>query len=103
MNGNITACINDGCADPFKEDDDSLSEEEGPKDMPANVDLVEVAIGKWPFVFVVTISEVAAGQLCADLEGWAFTHSKCVHAPVFVEQSSQPQLDFSVAHVVICR
>ena len=68
MNGNITACINDGCADPFKEDDDSLSEEEGPKDMPANVDLVEVAIGKWPFVFVVTISKVAAGQLCADLE-----------------------------------
>lgn len=64
MNGNITACINDGCADPLKEDDDSLSEVDAPKDMPANVDLVPVAVGNWPFVFVVTISNIAAGQLC---------------------------------------
>ncbi|KAL3162801.1 hypothetical protein ABBQ32_009259 [Trebouxia sp. C0010 RCD-2024] len=62
MNGNITACINDGCADPLKEDDDSLSEVDAPKDMPANVDLVPVAVGNWPFVFVVTISNIAAGE-----------------------------------------
>ena len=62
MTGNILSCINDGCARPFREEDQPWTEDQ-PQDRPANVALVAVAVGNWPFMFVVAIHEIAAGQV----------------------------------------
>jgi len=56
MNGNILAYINDGAADPMAEDPDY----EGPD---ANVQLVAVAIGRFPFMFVVATKDIEAGNV----------------------------------------
>ena len=55
MNGNILSCINDGCADPFNPEDH-------PHDKPANVQLVAIAVGRWPFMFVVAVKDIKKGQ-----------------------------------------
>ena len=55
--GNITAAINDGQADPLaKECSDDSS------DVDANVALVAIAVGNWPFLFVVATKDIAAGD-----------------------------------------
>ena len=56
MNGNILACINDGCADPFE------AEAEPPEDQLANVELIPIAVGKWPFLFVIATADIDRGQ-----------------------------------------
>lgn len=57
MNGNILSCINDGCANPFNPEDHP----DHPDDKPANVQLVTIAVGKWPFMFVVAINNIKKG------------------------------------------
>lgn len=69
MTGNILSCINDGCARPFQEEAEHETVDQ-PQDRPANVALVAVAVGKWPFMFVVATNEIAAGQLGAAW--WCF-------------------------------
>ena len=56
--GNITACINDGLGDPMSEapDPDAV-------DMAANVALVPIAVGRWPFLFIVAIEDIEAGTV----------------------------------------
>lgn len=73
MNGNILSCINDGVAEPFRDKEDPLSDEEDPlkdedqpQDKPANVALVAVAVGNWPFMFVVAMSQIAQGSMLTN-------------------------------------
>ena len=51
------ARINDGCADPFSDSNGS-----GELDRAANVRLLPVAVGKWPFLFVVTLEDIEPGD-----------------------------------------
>ena len=67
MTGNILSCINDGCARPFRGDDEPWTEDQ-PEDRPANVVLIAVAVGNWPFLFVVATKGIAAGQLASCLQ-----------------------------------
>ena len=53
--GNIMAVINDGAADP-------MTNPKSPKNRPENVSLVPISIGQWPFLFVVTVRDIAAGM-----------------------------------------
>ena len=57
MNGNILACINDGVADPMSDE----------PDRDANTQLVCIAVGCWPFMFVVATHDIEPGQvlICA--------------------------------------
>ena len=52
---NILAGINDGRVDP-------MSLTPNTKDRPANVQLLPVAVGRWPFLFMVTSDAVTAGE-----------------------------------------
>ena len=61
MTGNILSCVNDGCARPFQEEEDEPWTEDQPQDRPPNVMLVAVAVGNWPFLFVVATNDIAAG------------------------------------------
>ena len=57
MNGNILACINDGIADPMSDEPDSSADED------PNTQLVCIAVGRWPFMFVVATEDIAPGKL----------------------------------------
>ena len=50
------ACINDGSADPF-----SASPGRKMLDRAPNVRLLPVAVGSWPFLFVVTLEDIQPG------------------------------------------
>lgn len=54
--GNIMAVINDGAADPLN---DPLS----PDNHADNTALVPISVGRWPFLFVVTLTDIPAGEL----------------------------------------
>lgn len=54
--GNIMAVINDGAADPLN---DPLS----PENHADNTALVPISVGRWPFLFVVTLTDIPAGGL----------------------------------------
>ena len=80
MTGNILSCINDGCARPYQEEEDPSTEDQ-PQDRPANVALVAVAVGNWPFMFVVAKNDIAAGQLGVTCKGWGHgKRASCTHA-----------------------
>ena len=51
---NMLACINDGRADP-------LSAETSKRDRAANVQLLPVAVCRWPFLFMITSEDVTPG------------------------------------------
>ena len=51
---NLTAAINNGRANPFASDPD-------PNDREANVALTCMAVGNWPFLFVVAVKDISAG------------------------------------------
>jgi hypothetical protein len=55
---NMLACVNDGQADP-------MSAEASKRDRAANVQLLPVAVGRWPFLFMVTSEDVTPGG-CVD-------------------------------------
>ena len=74
--GNILSCINDGCAQPFREEDEPWTAE----DMPDNVVLVAISVGNWPFMFVVAKSEIAAGQPSVACTCQALTIAKVLAA-----------------------
>lgn len=57
MNGNILACINDGIADPMSDEPVSSADED------PNTQLVCIAVGRWPFMFVVATEDIAPGTL----------------------------------------
>jgi len=61
MNGNILACINDGVADPMSDEPDCSANRD------ANTQLVCIAVGCWPFMFVVATHDIEPGQvlICA--------------------------------------
>ena len=52
--GNILAAVNDGRADP-------LSFQESQLDRPPNVQLLQVAVGRWPFLFMVACQDIEPG------------------------------------------
>ena len=52
MNGNILSCINDGIADPMSDEPDSSADQD------PNTQLVCIAVGRWPFMFVVAIEDI---------------------------------------------
>lgn len=56
--GNITACINDGLANPMAEDP-------SPDDVPPNAALICIAVGRWPFLFVIAVEDIKAGASLA--------------------------------------
>lgn len=56
MNGNILACINDGVADPMSRRPDTRA------DRAANTQLVCIAVGRWPFMFVVATQDIEPGD-----------------------------------------
>ena len=73
--GNLLARINDGCADP-------MSPSPSPSqhlDRPANVRLLPVAVGNWPFLFVVTLEALKAGDATASLH-YLSTRQLCKHS-----------------------
>ncbi len=51
---NMLACINDGRADP-------MSPEASKRDRAANVQLLPVAVCRWPFLFMITSEDVTPG------------------------------------------
>lgn len=53
--GNIMAVINDGAADP-------INNPRSPQNRPENTALVPISVGRWPFLFVVTLTDIAAGM-----------------------------------------
>lgn len=55
------ARINDGCADPF-----STSSDRQELDHSANVRLLPVVVGSWPFLFVVTLQDIQPGNVDAS-------------------------------------
>ena len=65
------ARINDGCADPF-----SASRDCKELDCAANVRLLPVAIGSWPFLFVVTLEDIQPGTV-AVLDLYLYIALKC--------------------------
>ncbi|DBB03593.1 TPA: hypothetical protein ACH3X3_010928 [Trebouxia sp. C0006] len=56
---NMLACINDGRADP-------MSPEASKRDRAANVQLLPVAVCRWPFLFMITSEDVTPGELYLD-------------------------------------
>ena len=52
--GNILASVNDGCIDP-------MSFQPNAQDRPANVWLLPVAVGRWPFLFMVASQDIELG------------------------------------------
>ena len=52
--GNILAAVNDGCADPMSFQGSQL-------DRPPNVQLLPVAVGRWPFLFMVACQDIEPG------------------------------------------
>ena len=57
MNGKILTCINDGSAYPMSEEpDESL-------DKPANAQVVCIAVGRWPFMFMVATDDIEPGDI----------------------------------------
>lgn len=65
------ARINDGCADPF-----SSSPERKELDRAPNVRLLPVAVGSWPFLFVVTVEDIQPGMFAA-LDVWLHIAPQC--------------------------
>lgn len=59
--GNILAMVNDGCADP-------MSFQASHLDRAANVQLLPVAVGRWPFLFMVACQDVEPGIHLACLK-----------------------------------
>ena len=55
---NMLACINDGRADP-------MSPEASKRDRAASVQLLPVAVCRWPFLFMITSEDVTPGG-CVD-------------------------------------
>ena len=56
--GNLLANVNDGCADPVSFQTSEL-------DRPANVWLLPVAVGRWPFLFMVASQDIEPGTYMA--------------------------------------
>ncbi len=65
--GNILASINDGAAD-------AMSTKPSDKDRAANVQLLPVAVGRWPFLFLVASEDIKPGEhVCLlSLHGMSF-------------------------------
>lgn len=53
--GNMMAIINDGAADPF-------NNPHSRENQPENTALVPISVGRWPFLFVVVLRDIAAGM-----------------------------------------
>lgn len=67
------AAINDGAADP-------MTHPKSPNNRPENVSLVPISVGQWPFLFVVTVKDIAAGMYGAFAnQGIVLIHKQCKH------------------------
>ena len=75
--GNLLARINDGCADPFLANPDCKELDRLP-----NVRLLPVAVGSWPFLFVVTLEDIQPG-IFAALEAYTHNVVQCALDPAF--------------------
>ncbi|KAA6420173.1 MAG: hypothetical protein FRX49_09836, partial [Trebouxia sp. A1-2] len=76
MNGNILACINDGIADPMSDEPVSSADED------PNTQLVCIAVGRWPFMFVVATEDIAPGAelfLSYGTGFWEYQKQWAVH------------------------
>ncbi|DBA94449.1 TPA: hypothetical protein ACH3X1_002044 [Trebouxia sp. C0004] len=76
MNGNILACINDGIADPMSDEPDPSADKD------PNTQLVCIAVGRWPFMFVVATEDIAPRAelfLSYGIGFWEYQKQWAVH------------------------